>query len=85
MGVGVMGWGKKTARPATDAEKLATYRTLAQNDIDLLNTQVSELVEALLVKYLENPDRATRKLLIMHLGAEFFECVDDKSTGALKP
>lgn len=59
-------------RPATNKEKLETYKWLTEARIDLFNNHVEELVEQLYIKWLENPDSQTQKLLIMHLGSEFF-------------
>ena len=68
-----MGWGKVRARPATDAEKLILLHAEMIRDKELGDLQTAELVEALFVKYQENPDKYTKKLLIMHMGSEFFE------------
>lgn len=68
-----MGWGKENCRPATDAEKLILVQAVMKRDKELGDSQVAELVEALFVKYQENPDDYTKKLLIMHMGYEFFE------------
>lgn len=71
-----MGWSNNPAtraRPATDAEKLAILQEKFSHEQEVMQRQINELVEALFVKYQENPDSETKKLLIIHLGSEFFK------------
>ena len=62
-------WG----RPATDAEKLIELKVAIKRDKELLYSQINELVEALFHKYRKSPDVQSRKLLIAHMGMEFFK------------
>jgi len=68
-----MGWGKNPGRPLTDVEKLVILQEDLERYKEMATQQITELVEALFVKYQENPDKHSEKLLIMHLRSTFFE------------
>jgi hypothetical protein len=58
-----------TYRPPPAYQKREAF---LKTDNQLLQSQVDNLVKRLMIKYLENPDKETRKLLISHLGSYFF-------------
>ena len=59
--------------PLSDADKVIFLQDTLQREHNIYVEHVSELVEALYRHYEAHPDKETEKLLIMHLGSEFFE------------
>jgi hypothetical protein len=59
--------------PPTDGIRLAALRVKVKRNNEIYVRHVAELTEALFAKYLESPDRATRRLLISHMGSAFFD------------
>lgn len=70
-----MGWGKQW-RKTTQSEKGQITMAIDKIDQELARKQIAELTDALFVKYVENPDNATKRLLIRYMGGDFFSRVD---------